>query len=94
MRKETYTFDIFAAEPVSFLGVQFREQNFNVTPFHSLFIHGPKKWHVNFSVYRPECLTVFTQLHYEVVKKVTEKKFKCNVYFIGHKPVNAQFSNT
>jgi len=70
MGKETYTVDIFAAETISFLGAQFREKNFEVTLFHSMLIHKPKDWHVNFSVYRPECLavSVFTQLQYEVVK--------------------------
>jgi hypothetical protein len=68
MGTETYTVDIFAAETISFLGVQFREENFKVTPFHSMLIHKPKDWHVNFYVYRPECLTVFTQLQHEVVK--------------------------
>jgi len=42
MGKETYTVDIFAAETISFLGVQFREKNFKVTPFHSMLIHKPK----------------------------------------------------
>jgi hypothetical protein len=68
MGKETYIVDIFAAETISFVGVQFREQNFIVSLFHSMLIHKPKDWHVNFSVYRPECLNVFTQLQYEVVK--------------------------
>jgi len=68
MGKETYAVDIFTAETISFLGVQFREQNFKVTPFHAMLIYKPKDLHVNFSVYRLESLTVFTQLQYEVVK--------------------------
>jgi len=62
MGKATYTVGIFAAETISVLGVQFCEENLQVTLFHSMLIHKPKYWHVKFSVYRPECPTVFTQL--------------------------------